>query len=253
MNLNWTSRSLKQHCDTKFSLLLSCYVISVLSWYQMRYPVHPASVMLQVFWIKSINDCCPVHTVALQNASMLIIFWKLYILFLASYTCKKRVRKCELSVTMSFVCSCTLCMFLVTTTDYERGSWSSASSSSAAASRLGAIAVPCINITISFSDHRLHGTHAHISEIHSQQFGVRATQSWDMRVVVLVQRLVEEGWSSCRSCCPRSCSSSAPPGSSSTSSWWDFHPTLPVPMVLFLVSTRPRELLGVTILKMQSQ
>ena len=146
----------------------------------MWYPVHPACVMLQVFWIKSINDCCPVHTVALQNASMLIIFWKLYILFLASYTCKKRVRKCELSVTMSFVCSCTLCMFLVATTDCERGSWSSPSSSSAAASRLGAIAVPCVNVTISFTDRRLHGTHAHISEIHSQQFGVRADY-WIMR------------------------------------------------------------------------
>uniref|UniRef100_A0A8R7PX71 Uncharacterized protein n=1 Tax=Triticum urartu TaxID=4572 RepID=A0A8R7PX71_TRIUA len=60
--------------------------------------------------------------------------------------------------------------------------------------------------------------------------------------IAVFTRLVEEGWSSCRSCYPCPCSSSAPPGSSSTSSWRYFHPTLPVPMVLFLVSTRPREL-----------
>ena len=63
---------------------------------------------------------------------------------------------------------------MVATTDCERGFWSSPSSSSAAASRLGAIAVPYVDVSISFTDHRLHGTHAHMSEIHSQQFGVRA-------------------------------------------------------------------------------
>uniref|UniRef100_A0A8R7QCZ6 Uncharacterized protein n=1 Tax=Triticum urartu TaxID=4572 RepID=A0A8R7QCZ6_TRIUA len=39
---------------------------------------------------------------------------------------------------------------MVATTDCKRGSWSSPSSSSAAASRLGAIAMPCVDVLISF-------------------------------------------------------------------------------------------------------
>ncbi|KAM3366932.1 hypothetical protein ACQJBY_015927 [Aegilops geniculata] len=45
---------------------------------------------------------------------------------------------------------------MVATIDCERGSWSSPSPSSAAASRLSAIALPCVDISISFTDRRLH-------------------------------------------------------------------------------------------------
>uniref|UniRef100_A0A8R7QTR9 Uncharacterized protein n=1 Tax=Triticum urartu TaxID=4572 RepID=A0A8R7QTR9_TRIUA len=45
---------------------------------------------------------------------------------------------------------------MVATTDYERGSWSCPSSSSAAALRFGSIAVPCVDVSISFTDRRLH-------------------------------------------------------------------------------------------------
>lgn len=70
-------------------------------------PVHPAFLMLQVFWIMSMDTCClvPHSSTAKYEYTdwMLLLFWK-YMSYLECITGNKRenIGKCESSVTISY-------------------------------------------------------------------------------------------------------------------------------------------------------